>query len=375
MLAVTVPVIQTCKTPNKLYAGFKIPNMTSTAMKGTIEIIYISDDEPNDCLINSASSCLKTGIQAMSSNGKGLHNLQEVVPRSAFTNLESSNTTKVPLDGKKKRGEISSSTKNQSPNNTHGIYISSADGVRRWFDVAPYKAKKNMDSSNDGSQPSSLSKIASLQDISGDRQCSSTSLTENLEKKNGKTPRSTKSRKKVVSAEECDTCSPPFHTCKEFANVTDNFTLSRRNIKLNKFVELKPVDIYKCEVCSKAFSREWIRVRHQMIHEDPGTWNNCKLCSYKTPHITSMKLHMKHHKASGTLRKIKVLQTERIDQAKIQKIKEKRRPFWQCIYCQKKFQLEDYCEQHELSCREGNRGKRSKILAMQLRKGTGRAKN
>lgn len=90
-----------------------------------------------------------------------------------------------------------------------------------------------------------------IQDIRGDHQCSSASLSENLEKENGKTPRSTKSRRKVVSAEECDTCSPPFHTCKQFANITGNFTPNRRNIKLNKFVELKPIDIYKCEVCSK----------------------------------------------------------------------------------------------------------------------------
>lgn len=46
-------------------------------MKGPIEIIYISDDEPNDCLINSAGSCLKSDSQAMSSDGKRLlHNLQ-----------------------------------------------------------------------------------------------------------------------------------------------------------------------------------------------------------------------------------------------------------------------------------------------------------
>ncbi|XP_032779013.1 zinc finger protein 334 isoform X2 [Daphnia magna] len=319
--------------------------MTSTAMKGPIEIIYISDDEPNDCLINSAGSCLKSGSQAMSSDGKRLlHNLQEVVSRSDLTNLESSNT-KVSLDMKKNHGEISSLSKHQSPIKTYCVNISSTDGTRKWFNVVPYKAK----------------------DIRGDHQCSSASLSENLEKENGKTPRSTKSRRKVVSAEECDTCSPPFHTCKQFANITGNFTPNRRNIKLNKFVELKPIDIYKCEVCSKAFSREWIRVRHQLIHTDPGTWNNCTLCRYKTPHITSMRLHLKHHKARGTLRKIKVPQTEIIDQAKIRKIKEKRRPFWQCIYCQKKFQLADYCEQHELCCREGNRGRRSKVLARQLR--------
>ncbi|XP_057370867.1 uncharacterized protein LOC130691863 [Daphnia carinata] len=283
--------------------------MTSTAMKGTTEIIYISDDEPNDCVIDSASSCWKLDIQAISSDGKGFHNLQEVVSRSNLTNLESSNTTKVSLDVKKNHDEISSSSKHQSPIKTFSVYISSTDGSRQWFDVVPYKAKVKIGSNNDGSQPSSSPKTASLQDIRDDHQYSSTSLPENSDKENGKAPSSKKSRRKLVSAEECDICSPPYHTCKQFANVTGNFTPSRRNIKLNKFLAFKP----------------------------------------------------------GTLRKRKDLQTERIDQARMRKIKTKRRPFWQCIYCEKIFQLAGYCEQHEINCREGNRGKRSNVLASQLK--------
>lgn len=102
-----------------------------------------------------------------------------------------------------------------------------------------------------------------------------------------------------------------------------------------------------------------------------------------------MKLHLKNHKARRTTRKTNILKTERKDSEKVKKAK--RSPFWQCVYCQKvyydffirvleiavlfidillqKFHMAEYCERHELRCRDGGRVKLSKVFADRLRRG------
>ncbi|EFX88706.1 hypothetical protein DAPPUDRAFT_95662 [Daphnia pulex] len=150
-----------------------------------------------------------------------------------------------------------------------------------------------------------------------------------LRNENEETIKKSDSHKKMVNEEEsecryCSNCTPPFHTCKKFSNGLVNSKSTNiskpRNISLTK-------NGFECDVCLK-----------------------------KTPYLYVLKVHLRQH--------VTVRRSERIERPK------RALPFWDCTYCNKKFQLATRCEQHELRCEKETNDSRllTTVKGMSLRK-------
>lgn len=161
--------------------------MTSTAIEAPIEVICISDDELDDCLMISPNSHPISGIDKAngSDNNKGHHHsrksvvstkemllsnfidilnlsLTEVVPEIDLTNEGSDKRTEMSSDVMENSGAMSSLSKYQSPAKSFDVYISSIDGKSQLYDIVSSQAL-GTDFNKNGSPPNSSSKIASPQ--------------------------------------------------------------------------------------------------------------------------------------------------------------------------------------------------------------------